>query len=150
VLDILDSGGDNLIASILISAYLALTATAGAQRDVHIFPIEDKPGTADNANEIAANQRAGNHMEVARYYVGRGDYAAGLYRLKIIVTEFSTSEHVEEALARQTETYLALGMVSQARAAAAVLARKFPGGRWSTRAQDALNSAGVEPEHKRP
>ncbi len=140
-----------MIGRIVISAYLALAPPGGAQQDARVVRIEDKCGTADTAIESGAIQEAGKHMDVARFYVSRGDYTAALYRLKIIVTQFSTSEHVEEALARQTETYLALGMVSQARTAAGVLARKFPGSRWSTKAQDALRSAGVGPiEGERP
>ena len=60
-------------------------------------------------------------------------------------TQFPTSRHVEEALAHLTESYLALGIASEARTAVAVLGRKFPNGHWSAQARAALQSAGLEP-----
>jgi outer membrane protein assembly factor BamD len=114
--------------------------TGVAQPDVRVLRIEDK---AEVFDEGVADQQAGTHMDVARYYADRGNYTAALYRLKIVVTQFSKSQHVAEALARQTEAYLALGMASEARTAAAALERRFPGSHWSTRAQDALKSAKV-------
>ena len=61
---------------------------------------------------------------------------------------FQTSRHVEEALARLTETYLALGIILEAQTAAAVLGRKFPNSHWTTTAHDALRSKGLEPAEK--
>jgi outer membrane protein assembly factor BamD len=84
-------------------------------------------------------------MEVARYYSGRGDYDAAINRLHIIVTRFATSQYVEEALAHLAESYLAVGLSTEAQTAVAVLGRKFPNGRWSAEARNALRAAGLEP-----
>jgi len=61
------------------------------------------------------------------------------------VTRFQTSRHVEEALARLVQIYLALDIPAEAQTVAAVLVRKFPNGRWSAEARDALKAAGLEP-----
>jgi outer membrane protein assembly factor BamD len=105
---------------------------------------ESASESADNAADDRANQLASKQMEVARWYIGKRDYTAALNRLKIVVTIFSTSRYVEEALAHLAESYLALGLASEARTAVAVLGRKFPNGQWSADAQAALASAGLE------
>jgi outer membrane protein assembly factor BamD len=84
-------------------------------------------------------------MLVARYYVGRGDYAGAINRFKIIVTKFQSSEYVEEAFAGLVETYLALGIASEAQTAAAVLECNFPNGDWTAKTKALLKSAGLEP-----
>jgi outer membrane protein assembly factor BamD len=83
-------------------------------------------------------------MDVVRYYIGKRNYTAALNRLKGVVIEFPTSSYVEESLARLTESYLALGIASEAATAAAVLNRKFPNGHWVVDAHNALTSAGLE------
>jgi outer membrane protein assembly factor BamD len=99
---------------------------------------------ADNAVDDPADQRASKQMEVARWYIGRRDYTAALNRLKIVVTIFPTSPYVEEALAHLAESYLALGLASEARTAVAVLGRKYPNGHWFADAHAALAAAGLE------
>ena len=59
-------------------------------------------------------ETAERHMLIARYYVGRLDYAGAINRFRIVVTKFPSSEYVEEAIAGLTEAYLALGITSKA------------------------------------
>jgi outer membrane protein assembly factor BamD len=99
-----------------------------------------EPGWAQPAGEDADR-----HMTVARYYAGRGDHSGAVNRLKLVLTQYQGSPHVEEALARITEAYLALGIARAAQNAAAVLIRKFPNGRWAAYARDALTAAGLTP-----
>ena len=98
------------------------------------------PGWAQRAAEDAAR-----HMAVARYYVGRGDHAGAINRLKHVVTQSPSSEHIEEALARLTEEYLALGIAREAQTTAAALIRRFPDSPWAARALRALAAAGLAP-----
>jgi len=46
-------------------------------------------------------------MAVGRYYMDKRDYTAAINRFKIVVTQYQTTRHVEEALARLTEAYMA-------------------------------------------
>jgi outer membrane protein assembly factor BamD len=90
------------------------------------------------------------HGPAMQMYFGRGLLKEGnrigaVNRFKIVVTRFQTSDYVEEALARLVEIYLALDIPSEAQTLAAVLGRKFPNGRWSAEAHDALKAAGFEP-----
>jgi outer membrane protein assembly factor BamD len=98
----------------------------------------------DTDGAVERHASPDQQMDVARYYLAKHDYVAALNRLKIVVTRFTTSQHLEEALVNLTEAYLALGIPSQAKTAVAVLSRRFPGGHWLARARAALTSAGLE------
>jgi len=88
-------------------------------------------------------------MEIGRYYVSKGDHGGGINRFKVVVTKFQASPHTAEALARLTNLYLSLGILSEAQTAAAVLARKFPDDPWAEVAREALSAAGLDPaEHE--
>jgi outer membrane protein assembly factor BamD len=69
-------------------------------------------------------------MTVGRYYQERKDFTGAINRFKIVVTQYQTTRHVEEALMRLTEAYMALGIVNEAQTAAAVLGHNFPDSRW--------------------
>jgi hypothetical protein len=58
-------------------------------------------------------------------------------RFKNVVQHFQMTSHVEEALHRLTESYLALGIVPEAQTAAAVLGHNFPDSQWY---QDSLRA----------
>ena len=80
--------------------------------------------------EVARDQLAGKEMDVGRYYLEKRDYTGAINRFKIVVTQYQTTRHVEEALMRLTEAYMALGIVGEAQTAAAVLGHNFPDSRW--------------------
>jgi len=100
---------------------------------------------SDPAAAEATAESAERHMQVARYYVGRGDYAGSLNRFRIVLTKSQSSQFTEEALAGLTEAYLALGIASEARTAAGVLECKFPDGEWTMKTKALLKSAGLTP-----
>ena len=67
-----------------------------------------------------------------------------------VVEEYQTTRHVEEALHRLTESYLALGIVPEAQTAAAVLGHNFPDSEWYQDSYALLGKGGLEPsENKR-
>jgi outer membrane protein assembly factor BamD len=101
--------------------------------------------TADKAAAEATPESAERDMQVARYYVGRGDYTGSINRFKIVLTKSHSSQFTEEALAGLTEAYLALGIASEARTAAGLLVRKFPDGDWTAKARAKLTAAGLVP-----
>jgi outer membrane protein assembly factor BamD len=70
------------------------------------------------------------------------DYTAAINRFKTVVTQYQTTRHVEEALARLTEAYLAIGVVGEAQTAAAVLGHNFPDSRWYKDAYNLVKSSG--------
>jgi outer membrane protein assembly factor BamD len=84
-------------------------------------------------------------MDIGRYYLKRKDYTGAINRFKVVVTKFQTTRHVEEALERLTETYMALGIVDEAQTAAAVLGHNFPDSEWYKHAYALVKSGGREP-----
>jgi outer membrane protein assembly factor BamD len=93
----------------------------------------------------AESSGADMHMNVARHYIANREHFGALNRLKIVLTQFQTSQYAEEALARIAELYLTLGADSEAQTAVAVLHRKFPSSSWSARARTALDTVTLAP-----
>ncbi len=87
------------------------------------------------------DQLAGKEMDVGRYYLDKRDYTGAINRFKTVVTHYQTTRHVEEALARLTEAYMAIGIVGEAQTAAAVLGHNFPDSRWYKDAYNLVKSA---------
>jgi outer membrane protein assembly factor BamD len=97
-------------------------------------------------NMVAVNdQLAGQEMLVGRYYQERRDYVAAINRFRLVVEEYGDTRHVEEALFRLTETYLAMGLVGEAQTAAAVLGHNFPNSPWYQQAFNLLGAGGLQP-----
>ena len=94
---------------------------------------------------LARDHLAGKEMEVGRYYLDQSAYLAAINRFKTVVTDYQTTTHVPEALYRLTETYLALGVQSEAQTAAAVLGHNYPGSQWYKDAYALLGGEGLEP-----
>ena len=133
------------MARIAITAFLALVLPGWIQLGEHVRRVADSTEIADKAVDALAEAKVDKEMEVGRYYIGRLNHIGAINRFKVVVTQFQTSRHVEEALARLVEIYLALGIGSEAQTAVAVLKRKFSDGHWSTGAHAALKSAGLDP-----
>ena len=109
------------------------------------YPDTEYAASAKNKIEMARDQLAGKEMMVGRYYQSRKDFAGAINRFKIVVTQYQTTRHVEEALMRLTESYMALGIVNEAQTAAAVLGHNFPDSRWYTDAYRLVQSSGLQP-----
>lgn len=109
------------------------------------YPDSPYAKNADNRIRIAEDSLAAAEMEVGRYYLKGQNYAAAINRFRTVVTEFQTTAHVEEALMRLTECYMALGIKQEAQTAAAVLGHNFPDSRWYKDAYALLASDGLAP-----
>jgi outer membrane protein assembly factor BamD len=73
------------------------------------------------------------------------NYIGAINRFKTVVTQYQTTRHVEEALARLTEAYMAVGIVGEAQTAAAVLGHNFPDSPWYKDAYNLVKGGGYEP-----
>jgi len=80
--------------------------------------------------DLTRDHLAGKEMEIGRWYEQRGQYLAAINRFRRVVDNYQTTTHVPEALHRLTECYLSLGVVDEARSAAAVLGHNYPGSEW--------------------
>ena len=113
------------------------------------YPNTEYAIAAKKKLEMARDQLAGKEMNTARFYQKRRDYIAAINRFKVVITQYQTTRHVEEALMRLTETYMSLGIVNEAQTAAAVLGRNFPDSPWYKDAYRLVKSGGLEPTEDR-
>jgi outer membrane protein assembly factor BamD len=120
-------------------------AIAALEEVVRKYPTSEYAVTAKAKLEGARDQLAGKEMEIGRYNLEKRNYTGAINRFKTVVTQYQTTRHVEEALARLTEAYMAIGIVSEAQTAAAVLGHNFPDSRWYKDAYTLVKSGGVEP-----
>ncbi len=120
-------------------------AIAALEEVIRKYPTSEYAVSAKTKLEAARDQLAGREIAVGRYYMGKRDYTAAINRYKTVVTQYQTTRHVEEALARLTEAYMAIGIVDEAQTAAAVLGHNFPDSRWYKDAYNLVKSGGLEP-----
>jgi len=110
------------------------------------FPATEYAVASKQKIAMARDQLAGKEMSIGRYYMNRKDFTGAINRFKIVVTQYQTTRHVEEALMRLTEAYMSLGIVNEAQTAAAVLGHNFPDSRWYRDAYRLVQSStGLEP-----
>lgn len=109
------------------------------------YPDSEYAKDADNRIRIAEDNLAAQEMEIGRYYLKKNNYVAAINRFKTVATDYQTTAHVEEALARLTESYMALGITNEAQNAAAVLGHNFPDSKWYKDSYALLQSGGLAP-----
>jgi outer membrane protein assembly factor BamD len=124
-------------------------AIGALEEVVRKYPTSEYAVAAKQKMEMARDQLAGKEMETGRYYLERKDYTGAINRFKVVVTKYQTTRHVEEALMRLTEAYMALGIVDEAQTAAAVLGHNFPDSVWYKHAYALVKTGGVEPSENR-
>lgn len=110
------------------------------------YPESDYVEDAKRKMRIAKDQLAGKEMLVGRYYLERKEYTAAINRFRSVLEKFEDTRHVEEALARLTESYYALGLVSEAQTAAAILGHNFPESQWYRDSYALLEKGGLRPQ----
>ncbi|MGN6469082.1 MAG: outer membrane protein assembly factor BamD [Rhizobiaceae bacterium] len=111
----------------------------------------DSPYVEDAKTKVrfARDQLAGKEMQVGRYYLERREYLAAIKRFRDVVENYSNTNQVEEALARLTEAYYAMGIASEAQTAAAVLGRNYPHSKWYKDSYALLQSGGLSPSENK-
>ena len=109
------------------------------------YPNSEYAVAAKRKIEMARDQLAGKEMEVGRWALQRREYTGAINRFKVVVTRYQRTRHVEEALMRLTEAYMALGIVDEAQTSAAVLGHNFPESRWYKDAYTLMQSRGLQP-----
>ncbi len=100
------------------------------QEVVRRFPESAYANDAALKIDLTRDQLAGQQMTIGRWYARRHEHQAAVNRFRVVIDEYQTTSHVPEALHRLTESYLALGLVDEARKTAAVLGHNFPGSEW--------------------
>ena len=120
-------------------------AIGSLEEVIRKFPESEYAGQARRKIEVARDNLAAYEMSVARFYQSRKNFIGAINRFKVVVTQYQTTRHVEEALMRLTECYMALGIVQEAQTAAAVLGHNFPDSPWYKEAYNLMRASGFEP-----
>jgi outer membrane protein assembly factor BamD len=124
-------------------------AIAALEEVIRKYPTSEYATSAKAKLEGARDQLAGKEMDVGRYNLEKRNFTGAINRFKTVVTQYQTTRHVEEALARLTEAYMAIGIVGEAQTAAAVLGHNFPDSRWYKDAYNLVKSGGLEPSENK-
>jgi outer membrane protein assembly factor BamD len=123
----------------------ATEAIDALQEVVRKYPTSEYAVSAQKKIDMARDQIAGKEMDVGRFYMNKRDFIGAINRFKVVVTQYQTTRHVEEALMRLSEAYVSLGIMDEAQTAAAVLGHNFPDSAWYKDAYGLVKNAGGEP-----
>lgn len=123
-------------------------ALSGMCDVIETYPDSEYARSAILKFELAFDQLAAKEMEVGRYYLKRGHYAAAINRFRTVVADFQTTSHTAEALHRLVECYLALGLTDEAQTAAAILGYNYQSSPFYDDSFRLLKGKGLSPEAK--
>ncbi|WP_410216483.1 outer membrane protein assembly factor BamD [Paracoccus sp. (in: a-proteobacteria)] len=104
---------------------LTFQALQGLRTVIEQYPDSEYARSAILKFDLAFDHLAAKEMEIGRYYLKRGYYAASVNRFRVVVEEFQTTTQTPEALLRLVEAYLALGLLDEAQTAGAILGHNF-------------------------
>ena len=123
---------------------LTIKALQALRRVIEVYPDSEYASSARLKFDFAFDHLAAKEMEVGRYYLERGHYAAAINRFRLVVEEYQTTRHTPEALLRLVESQLALGLRDEAQTAGAILGHNFQSSEWYQDAYDLLTGQGLE------
>ena len=109
------------------------------------YPTSDYARDARLKLDLTEDNLAGKEMNVGRFYLNRGEYAAAAIRFRRVIERFNRTSHVPEALHRLTEVYVSLGIPKDAQNAAAVLGFNYPDSEWYRDSYRILRERDLEP-----
>ena len=89
--------------------------------------------------DLIVDQLAAKEMSIARYYMKTEKWIPALNRLKKVVEEYDKTIFIEEALHRLVEVYYKIGLVEEAKQAAAILGYNYQSGKWYERSYKIFN-----------
>ncbi|MDC3084466.1 outer membrane protein assembly factor BamD [Gammaproteobacteria bacterium] len=112
------------------------------------FPSSDYAADARLKKDLAIDHIAGAEMEIGRFYQKRKQFTAAINRFKEVISEYQTTSHIDEALARYSESYLSLGIYVEAQTSAAILGYNYPNSNWYTYIYNELTRAGLKPKEE--
>ena len=103
------------------------------------YPETDYATDARFKLDLIIDQLAAKEMSIARYYMKTEKWIPALNRLKIVVEKYDKTVFIEEALHRLVEVYYNIGLVEEAKQAAAILGYNYQSGTWYERSYKVFN-----------
>jgi len=89
--------------------------------------------------DLIIDQLAAKEMSIARFYMKTEKWIPALNRLKLVVQKYDRTVFIEEALHRLVEVYYRLGLVEEAKQAAAILGYNYQSSKWYERSYKVFN-----------
>lgn len=108
------------------------------QQVVMRFPDSEYSKDAEFKIALTKDHLAGHEMEIGRYYLSQKNYLSALNRFSVVVNQYQTTSHIEEALYRQVEIYTIIGLPDEAKLAAKVLEHNYPKSSWTSQAAEII------------
>ena len=110
------------------------------------YPKSEYSDLARRNIKIAKNQLAGQEMAVGRYYLKRDNPLAALKRFQTVRDQHSDTPFYPESLYRIVESYLVIGIDSQALLAYDSLIKRSPNSKWTLLAKTKLEESRLKEE----
>ena len=95
------------------------------------FPDSKYSKDAKEKVKTALDNMAAHEMEVGRFYLKKENYLSALNRFSEVVKSYPNTPQFEEALYRQAEIFVILGMNDEAQKAAETLKKAYPDSKWN-------------------
>lgn len=103
------------------------------------YPDTDYTTDARFKIDLIVDQLAAKEMSIARYYMKTEKWIPALNRLKIVVNQYDKTVFVEEALHRLVEVNYKIGLIEEAKQAAAILGYNYQSSEWYERSYKVFN-----------
>jgi len=110
---------------------------------INRFPNSKYSQDAKLKLNLVNNFLAAKEMYIGRFYLKQKEYTAAIPRFQKVASEYQTTNFIEEALYRLTESYLILGLRDEALINASILGNNYPASKWYKRAYALLNKHGL-------
>jgi len=127
---------------------LTFQALQALRAVIEDYPDTDYARSAILKFDMAFDHLAAKEMEIGRYYLKKGHYAAAINRFRVVVQDFQTTSHTAEALHRLVEAYLALGLSDEAQTAGAILGYNYQSSPFYQDSFKLLTGRGLEMKPK--
>ncbi len=123
---------------------LTFQALQALRAVIERYPDSEYARAAVLKFDLAFDHLAAKEMEIGRYYLRRGHFAAAVSRFRVVVEDFQTTSHTPEALHRLVEAYVSLGLTDEAQTAGAILGHNYQATEWYADSYALLTGQGLE------
>ena len=106
---------------------------------IQTYPDTDYAIDAKFKIDLIIDQLAAKEMSIARFYMKTEKWIPALNRLKTVVEVYDETVFIEEALHRLVEVYYKLGLLEEAKQAAAILGYNYKSSEWYSRSYKVFN-----------
>ena len=110
------------------------------------FPQTDYALDLKFKMDLINNQLAAKEIYIAKFYISTQKWIPAINRLKVIVDEYSETVFIEEALHRLVEVYYRIGLIDEAKSAAAILGYNYNSSEWYAQTYKILNKSYKKPK----